>query len=428
MGVPPNAPGSRIFGDRARGVLKYVEIQNFILMAAHLGVVNKVYWVFNPWCLNYRFGDGPIEVTIGVRDGMLWLTAPPDAEERLDYFREQQRGRLLPWSERDTLTDTKRLMFQTMPTAQAAEQLKAGINANEEVLLDIDEDYFATESIFAQRIRKQIGISRTDLEKLWALQMFPDEYRSVYDGAEPEFDNNIETQRASGPDAPEDLVARHFPTVNRILPQFLIEGKVLDRFNTILKPYAAAIRAKERDEVGASADENLRHAMLLPMHYSHDEEVPRIARDLKHIIEAAVSTAQVKVVSLCRSPTYTPDEIMATVECTALACLRKMFTDLVDWHMEDEDKSRIVCGESSSSHRLAHVARPDPTTVRLRGVEARAEPGSNAFIYLTTAAALVLVGLLVVYFGLLRGSTSTGAGKKKRKLPGKTIKGCKGKK
>ena len=149
MGVPPNAPGSHTFGDRARGVLKYVEIQNFILMAAHLGVVNKVYWVFNPWCLNYRFGDGPIDVTIGVRDGMLWLTAPPDAEDRLDYFREKQRGRLLPWSERHTLADTKQLKFQTVPTAQAAAQLKAGIGADEEVLLDIDEDYFATESIFA---------------------------------------------------------------------------------------------------------------------------------------------------------------------------------------------------------------------------------------------------------------------------------------
>ena len=122
------------------------------------------------------------------------------------------------------------------------------------------------------------------------------------------------------------------------------------------------------------------------------------------------------MVTLCRSPTYTPDEIMPLVECEVLARLRAIFPDLDERHMEEEDAARITCGDvgSGGDHALVHAAREDPTTLKTRAAEAGFEPGTDAFTYLTTATAMLVVGAVVF---LVRPRAGAAPKAKKHRLP-----------
>eukprot|EP00937_MAST-01D_sp_MAST-1D-sp2_P005679 g5679.t1 len=371
-----------------KSVLKKIEIQNFLLMAAHLGLINKIYWIAPPWCHNYSFGHLEIELGIGERYGSIYVTAKEQDQEVVRYWTGPQLGQsgnFVPWSERDSLRNFRTVHFRMVKDVEMTRVLKGAIDSRDDVLLDVDEDYFATESVFAQRFRAQTGVTQAALEEMYALQMYP-------------------AERDTGPNAPEDL-ARHFGSkVARLLDQLLIDGAVYDRLNNILAPFADGVRApQKRDKNRELPGYNLLHALNLPCHYSDHDEVERRADAMRERMSQVVQPSQVKFITLCRSPTYTPNEIMPVVECTALSRLRAMFeTSTV--HMEDEDAARIVCGDSHAAHTMEVAVRTDPSELahhdnyrrkRGPGAEVSPESGSGTLMYTTAGAAIAAVAAAI---------------------------------
>ena len=150
----PDGPLARGWPDDARDVLARVSIASFQLAAVRIGLVDEIIWLRPRWA--ETFPDGERVFQIGaLANGALAVDDPSD-----HYVLDTG------YADAALLSDTQPVRLRVLPLDAAV--AAGGLLAQGPVVLDIDEDVFATRNPFAERLRGA-GFTDADLDQLRAI-------------------------------------------------------------------------------------------------------------------------------------------------------------------------------------------------------------------------------------------------------------------
>ena len=150
----PRGPFPRGWSDDTASVLARVNIASFQLAAVRLGLVERILWLRPRWA--ETFPDGERAFRLGaLANGELAVDDPSD-----HYVLDEG------YADPSLLSDTQPVQFRVLPLDEAASA--AGPLATGPVVLDVDEDVFATWNPWAERLRRA-GMSDAELDRVRAI-------------------------------------------------------------------------------------------------------------------------------------------------------------------------------------------------------------------------------------------------------------------
>ena len=385
-------------------VMHSTEIQSFLLAAVWAGLTERIIWVHPPWSLDYFAKPADFEILISERDGSFVVGM---AEEFQTYWRSSRLAKLVPVDEMRRMSKVCKVHF-TMVAPGAAQEVVASIPKSEPVILDIDEDYFTTESNFVIALRKMIGIPDAVQQLIWNTKLKETELRAIYGDAPP--------LPAALPDgeAPADLV-KEMGLGKALHDWYLIDGPKLDVINRLLTPYARRIRKASRKQF----HNDLTQMITMPFHIANADEIERSANAMLDITHPVKD--QVRYVTLVRSPAYTQPGIMPNVECIVLDKLHAHFgsQQLKHTFLHEADEKRVVCDSDgdSAAHRAVREPRGEGATLQA-GARQEAVFEEETATVLVGAVALVAIAATALFVSRTRSQGSANR-KNTRKLAAK---------
>jgi hypothetical protein len=150
----PQGPLARGWRDDVRELLARVHIASFQLAAVRAGLVDEIVWLRPRWAETFPDGERVFQMG-ALANGQLAVDDPSD-----HYVLDQG------YAPSALLSDTQPVRLRVMPLDAAA--AAGALLAESPVVLDIDEDVFATLNPHAERLRGA-GFSDADLDRLRAI-------------------------------------------------------------------------------------------------------------------------------------------------------------------------------------------------------------------------------------------------------------------
>lgn len=150
----PRGPFPRGWTDDTARVMAHVDIASFQLAAVRLGFVDEIVWLRPRWA--ETFPDGERSFRLGaLAGGELGVDDPSD-----HYVLDEG------YADPALLSDTQPVRLRVLPLDAAV--ARGGVLADGPVVLDVDEDVFATWNPWAERLRRS-GVTDADLDRLRAI-------------------------------------------------------------------------------------------------------------------------------------------------------------------------------------------------------------------------------------------------------------------
>ena len=370
MGVPdPFEHGA--WPSPAQAIERTVSINDFLLQAVRLGLVEHIIFVEPPWgnqfrcCFptrqTWRFAIGEGAADGALRVDVLGGDGDPKRERFGHVFWRDGERRVAP---RASLRNAAEFRFTILGTEDAREYAAAAVHADggrdRPLILDIDLDNFSTESPGAIRVRDAFAWSDDVLETLyhvaWDFPPLGEAYMRARDSALRDASSSEAYVAASAAAPPAELVGDGDGGTaensewwyQRVIAPVLAERHVgADRraaLARLLAPgaaFAAASRAPRDEAVAADLKESFHAFVEQPFHIADDDEIRFLVDEWRETLrELDVRPA---VIHLVRSPSYLPQQMLHQVECPVLEMLRDVYGVARVHHEPRVDPWRAAC-------------------------------------------------------------------------------------
>eukprot|EP00928_Gymnodinium_smaydae_P034674 TRINITY_DN24517_c0_g1_i1.p1 TRINITY_DN24517_c0_g1~~TRINITY_DN24517_c0_g1_i1.p1 ORF type:complete len:536 (+),score=97.31 TRINITY_DN24517_c0_g1_i1:84-1691(+) len=318
-------------------------IKDFLTMAAWLGLTDDIVYVAPPWDMQIReLQETSVEMIVGAdKEGRLKFALRPPHK---DTFKDILEDQIVPWKERKRLRRPTLLRFRWIPAENALDFFKSGKlfdgRSHQRLLLDLDLDVFSSSSPRGLQAQSNLGGPR-------------------------------ETQRlhrnATG--LGQDLITGFFDDSGTGIRRTMSEEE-LRKTKTRQETFVKALELVAADP-SVSLEEwhaRLENFFANPYQVSTERELETLFRYWARAFDALPVSPT--VVTLARSPFYTPDDVIRRIECEMLALLHERWPatepirvrkDLELWHTECTSKA--VSSWSSTSVLSFDVDTSTPSKV-----------------------------------------------------------------
>lgn len=342
------APASLADRDRWQEVMLHTSINNFLPMAAWLGLTDDIVYLAPPWEWQCRhaYMERPLELIVGeVRGGLKFaLKAQKGDTPMLQVsIRSLLEGQVIPWKRRSELRRPARLRFRTVAAEQAIPFLQDGGlfegQNHTRYLLDFDMDALSTTSPRALELQGR-GFDERAFGRLHRLHnAMADELVSLFrhalaQGAAP----------SAGAAKLRGVKAAYVLATKVIAEATVAEGRdVLEKLAPVLGALTSQCRGCERalealvlenaNRLQSLAEELpggmqqivaiMEDALTQPYQVSTWQEIRILVRFWERaFLELPVPPAMVTAV---RSPFYSPRETVRFQECELLGAFQRLW-------------------------------------------------------------------------------------------------------
>ena len=344
----------------SRALEEYAEINDFLLLGAHVGLIDHIVFVEPPWsnqfrCCVYRTNQ-TFDFAVGLDDeqslrvDVVGDTAKLFARERFGhvFWRNGERRT----GTQDKLTHLR--PFKVTVVAQEHPDLPVVISdvvdKSKPLVVDVDLDAFTTVSPGAIATKARFGLKDDHLETLyhlvWNFPALGIDYLSKKDPGLRDstsadvFLNKAKIIAAASPQNTERPTETS--RLAHALEKILESRDVQDQRRRTILAYAAAIdtttsshSAQPFRPIDARSQANLEAFLEQPLHVPSD-----LSFELEYVLAETWTRVLKKLpdpflVSLVRSPGYVPEDALSSVECRIIDYFAKLF-DI--HHLDHEDR------------------------------------------------------------------------------------------
>jgi len=345
---------------RGRDAMTETTIKDFLAMAAWLGFVDEIVFLAPPWETQFRPSPGlmrnALEFVVGVIDEELQFatTPPPGTADWLDAILE---GKVIPWRQRGELQNSTAFRFRCIAAEDALEFLASGAlfagKNHTRLLLDFDLDALSTTSPRALQITDR-GLTEASLRQFHRLSSsLPENPVAVFEDAVRRHTADFERAPIPRPgqvrsiEHAEALAKEILKDTDEILPSTdLPPLEVLESSaafcdgcrraaqERVLAKHAKALNALCKEEEGGATEVAawLEEALGQPFQPSTDEQIDVAVEFWGQVFEALRSSPP-QVVTVVRSPFYSPRETVKRQECGIVQALRRVWPEARDIRM-----------------------------------------------------------------------------------------------
>ncbi|KAJ8601226.1 hypothetical protein CTAYLR_003223 [Chrysophaeum taylorii] len=373
LGMPETFPDEKV--TESRRLEEFSEINDFLVLGAHVGLFDHIVFVEPPWSNQFRCcvyeHNATFEFVVGV-DASGELRVDLSGSTARDF--ERDRFGHVFWRNGERRMGDRAELQRSRPfkvTLIALEHpnlgaaIAAAIDPAKPVVLDVDLDAFATVSPGAIATKARFGLDNTQLETLYHLVWnFPPLGIDYLSRSDPKYrdergadDFVMRAAQTIGDAAVEDASSRLAAAVGRILDARHVDARrrkaVVDYAAAVDKsgPHYHAAKTRPRP-LDARSHANLEAYLEQPFHVPDDikKELDFVLDDLWRPALVAALPAQPFMIHLVRSPGYMPDDLLPIVECRVLDFISELYDTSLVTYEHRVDVLRTNCAKPRSHY------------------------------------------------------------------------------
>ena len=345
----------------ARALEAYAEINDFLLLAVHSGVVDAIVYVEPPWSNQFRCclydTNATFEFVVGVDDrNNLRVDVAGETPRK---FAREHFGHVF-WRDGERRTGHVAKLRRGVPFTMSViaaehgsltEVLRGWVDPAKPLILDVDLAFFATESPGAVDIRQRYGLKYDELETLYHLAWNFPRLDAAYfrlgdatrrDAADATDYAQRVTRKVGGF---VDVAAKKRSAFAAAFERALGARNLEPWRLRALTDYAARLDVPDA-AIGGEAQRDLEYFLEQPFHVP--TLGPRYDADLGHLVDVVLKPALAALptpvlVTVVRSPGYAPGTHLHDTECRVLQLLSSAYHTLAITHEDRVDAKRTYC-------------------------------------------------------------------------------------